>query len=326
MKAKMYIHFLQSVYMRQKADTHTHTQYSGFSKLGIMKFPESVTSPEQQVENARKNGYSVLCITDHDEIAGAFIAQKYAKNIDDIDIVAGEEVMTSDGEVIGLWLTEKIQPGLTVEETIDIIRAQGGVTIAPHPFSFHVAGLNEKIFGLDLDAIEVINGGHVDEYSNHFSQLICEEFPGTWAEISASDSHSKFTMGYNWTEFEGEGEKGLRDSILNKKTVACGMPAPVFTQTQWSAEVVLGGQKLMKKALKGQLEPVENDHLIEKINSIPDLKKVAGIGGGNAYLFTGAIMLATVLSTAYLNSNAKKHTKEIPERIERCKEIMKNLQ
>ena len=91
-----------------KADTHVHTEYSGIARLGALKFPESVTTPEQQVDRARKNGMDVLCITDHDEIIGAFKAREYAKQFDDIEVVVGEEVTTADGEIIGLFLNERV--------------------------------------------------------------------------------------------------------------------------------------------------------------------------------------------------------------------------
>ena len=60
-----------------KADTHTHTSYSGYNtKVGRLRFPESVIGPEVQVDNARKNGVSVLCITDHNAVAGAIAGAK----------------------------------------------------------------------------------------------------------------------------------------------------------------------------------------------------------------------------------------------------------
>jgi len=301
--------------MRQKADTHVHTQYSGYSNLGILKFPESVTSPEQQVDRARRNGIDVLCITDHDETAGAFVAQRYASGYDDIDVVVGEEVMTSEGEVIGLWLTERIEPGMTMAETIDAIRDQGGLTIAPHPFSFHVAGMNDILFEHDLDGFEVINGGHPDPYSNLFARAVMEKYRDRWAPISGSDGHSVYTVGYNWTECEGEGEDGLRKSILDRTTVPCGGPAPVLASVQWSVEVVHGGQKLMRRSLRSRLDDVDGDHLIEKINGISDLKKATGILGGYLYLYSGAIVLATVASTFYLNRRAKALLKEMPHRL-----------
>ncbi len=298
-----------------RADTHVHTEYSGFSNLGLLKFPESVTMPDKIVDCARAKGMDVLCITDHDQTVGGFIAQKYAKKFDDIEVIVGEEVMTKDGEIIGLFLNERIEPMMSVEETVDIIREQGGLTIAPHPFSFHVCGLQEKIFELDLDGIEVINGGHPDKYSNMFAQTVFDRFPGKWAATSGSDAHSKFTMGFNWTEFPGKTAEEFRKAILNKTTVATGTTAPVYNQTQWSVEVVMGGQKLMYKALRGKLEPMEDNSLIDKINNITDLKKAGGLVGGALYLFPPLIITATVLSTSFLKSRAKKMLAQMDERL-----------
>jgi len=288
-----------------KADTHLHTQYSGFSKLGVMKFPESVISPDMQVEKGRKNGMDVIAITDHDETRAAFMAQEYAKRYDDIEVIVGEEVTTRDGELIGLFLNEKIPEALPVEETLDIIRSQGGLAIAPHPFSYHVFGLKERILTLDIDGFETINGGHPDKYSNKFAKMVMDKYPGRWAEISGSDAHSLYTSGYNWTEFEGTTAEDLRKSILNKTTKAAGVPAPVFGQIQWSVEVALGGAKLMAKALNRKLEPVEDDHLIEKILSVNDLKKFTGIFAAYAYATPWMSGLATTLSTAWLAKGAR---------------------
>ncbi len=308
-----------------KADTHVHTEYSGFNKLGAMKFPESVALPETQVDRARANGMDVLCITDHDETAGAFIAEKYARKFDDIDVVIGEEVTTMDGEIIGLYLTERIPDMLSVEETVDIIREQGGLTIAPHPFSFHVPGLQEKALMLDLDGFETINGGHPDSYSNMFARLVMERFPGRWADISGSDAHSVYTTGYNWTEFPGDTADDLRKAILSKATKACGAPAPVFGQVQWSVDVVLGGQKLLYKSLLGKLKNVPNDHLIEKINSINDLKKATGIFAGMLYVVPPISFIATIASVSFLKKGAVKMTAEIPERLAGIDRIIAEL-
>ena len=308
-----------------KADTHLHTEYSGFGTLGFLHFPESVTKPQSLVDRARKDGFDVICVTDHDETAGAFIAQKYAEQYDDIDVIVGEEVMTSDGEIIGLFLTEKIQPGQTIEETVDIIREQGGLTIAPHPFSFHVPGLKEKIFEIDLDGFEVVNGGHPDKYSNAFAQTIMERYPGRWAPLAASDAHSKFTFGYTWTDFEGRTADDFRKAVLSKKTIPRGRTAPVLCEVQWSIEVVLGGQKLMYRSLRGKLPNREDHSLIGTINSLCDLKKAAGIVGGFMYLIPPVSFLATLASTTYLKRGAKRMRRDFEQRLEEIDDLIGNL-
>lgn len=307
-----------------RADTHVHTEYSGFAKLGVLRFPESVTKPQDRVDHARKIGLDVLCITDHDETAGAFIAEEYAKQFDDIDVVIGEEVMTKDGEIIGLFLTEKIQPMQSIEETVDIIREQGGLTIAPHPFSFHVSGLNERIFDIDLDGFEVLNGGHPDKYSNRLARTIMNRYPGRWAPIAASDAHSKYTFGYSWTEFEGRTADELRKAILNKTTVPRGRTAPVLSEVQWSMEVVMGGQKLMYRSLKGKLPHVEDHSLVDKINSLSDLKKATGIIGGFMYLFPPVSFVATLASTTYLKRGAKRMHRDLNKRLDEIDRIIKS--
>lgn len=307
-----------------RADTHLHTEYSGYSNLGVMKFPESVTSPAQQVDKGRRNGMDVIAITDHDEIRGAFEAQKYVKGIDGIDVIAGEEITTADGELIGLFLTERIAPGLSVEETADIIREQGGLTIAPHPFSFHVFALREKIFDIRLDGFETINGGHPDRYSNRFAREVMDRYPGLWAETASSDAHSLYTSGTCWTEFEGTTAEEFRKAILAKRTKACGIPASVFSQVQWSINVALGGQKLLYKSLKGTIEYKEDDHLVEKIESINRLKKATGMVAATAYAVPPIPFLATTLSMYYLRRGAKKLIPEIPDRLESIDGILKS--
>lgn len=309
-----------------KADLHLHTEYSGIGQLWTLGFPESVSKPPSVVNRARNRGYDVICITDHNETAGAFVAQKYAEEFDDIEVVIGEEVMTSDGEIIGMFLTEKIQSGLSIEETVDIIREQGGLTIAPHPFSFHVKGLKERIFDIDLDGFEVLNGGHPDKYSNAFAQAVMDRYPGKWAPISASDAHSKYTFGYSWTEFEGSTAEDLRKAILSKKTIPMGRTAPVLGEVQWSMEVVIGGQKLMYRSLRGKLPSREDHSLIERVNSLTDLKKAAAIVGGFMYLFPPVSFLATLASTTYLKKGAKRMRRDLEQRLAEIDNIIGNLE
>ncbi len=299
-----------------KADTHVHCNYSGFNRLGILKFPESVISAETQVDDARRRGLNVLAITDHNDTKGGFIAQKYAKKFDDIEVIVGDEVMTDQGEVIGLWLTETPKKFMSPEETVDVIHEQGGIAIAPHPFSVHVDGMQEKIFDLPIEGFEVMNGGHPDKYSNWFAQKIMDAYPGKWAAMAGSDAHSLWTAGCCWTEFPGTTAEEFRQAILHKKTVPVGGPATVLGQVQWSMEVVKGGQELARKALKGELEEVPGNRLIEKILSNSDLKNALSIYGGYAYRFPYVPVLATLLSVTYLDIHAARARMKADKRFE----------
>jgi predicted metal-dependent phosphoesterase TrpH len=76
-------------------------------------------------------------------------------------VIVGEEVKTADqGEVIGLFIEEKIPRGMTLEETIAEIRRQGGLVYVPHPFDrMHAVPDYEHMLAVvaDIDAIEVFN-------------------------------------------------------------------------------------------------------------------------------------------------------------------------
>ena len=308
-----------------KADTHVHCNYSGFNRLGILKFPESVITAEEQVDDARRRGLNVLAITDHNDTAGAFIAQKYAKKFDDIEVIVGDEIMTDQGEVIGLWLTETPKKFMSPEETVDVIHEQGGIAIAPHPFSVHVDGMQEKIFDLPIEGFEVMNGGHPDRYSNWFAQRIMDAYPGRWAPMAGSDAHSLWTAGCCWTEFPGTTAEEFRQAILHKKTVPMGGPATVLGQVQWSMEVVKVGQELSRKALKGQLEPVPGNRLIEKILSNPDIKNALSIYGGYAYRFPYMPVLATLLSVTYLDIHARRARRDADRRFAAIEEKLAGM-
>jgi len=103
-----------------KADLHVHTCYS----------KDSTSSLEKIVQYCLDTGINCLAITDHDTISGALEMNRIAP----FKIIVGEEVLTTCGEIIGLFLTEEIPPHLPPEETVARIKAQGGLVCIPHPF------------------------------------------------------------------------------------------------------------------------------------------------------------------------------------------------
>ena len=76
-------------------------------------------------------------------------------------MIVGEEVKTAEqGEVIGLFIEEKIPRGLTMAETVAEIKRQGGLVYVPHPFDrMHAVPDYEHLPEIldDIDAIEVFN-------------------------------------------------------------------------------------------------------------------------------------------------------------------------
>jgi hypothetical protein len=131
-------------------DLHMHTDHSS----------DCATPVEVLLATAREQGLGAIAITDHNEISGALDAREKAAQFG-MKVIVGEEVKTADqGEVIGLFIEEKIPRGLTLEQTIAEIRRQGGVVYVPHPFDrLHTVPDYEHLLAVvgDLDAIEVFN-------------------------------------------------------------------------------------------------------------------------------------------------------------------------
>ncbi len=111
------------------------------------------------VEACRRAGVDVVALTDHNEIAGAVRLSAMAP--EGLRVIVGEEIATADGDLIGLFLTERIEPRLPVEETIRQIHAQGGLAMVPHPFDRlrHEAmgGAVLERIKHDVDFVEVFN-------------------------------------------------------------------------------------------------------------------------------------------------------------------------
>lgn len=130
------------------ADLHTHTSYSSDCEI----------SPSELIDACRECGVEAVAVTDHNTVDGARATADLAP--DDIHVIIGEEVKTTEGEIIGLYLEEEVPRGLTPEETIARIKEQGGLVYVPHPFDpLHLTPSYETLArnAADIDVIEVYN-------------------------------------------------------------------------------------------------------------------------------------------------------------------------
>lgn len=145
--------------MQLRIDLHCHTLASYDCK----------TSLEAVVLACQHNKIDVLAITDHNEI---WAAQKLAAlGLANPQFIVGEEVYTNQGEIIGLFLQEKIARGQSPEHTLAEIHEQGGLALLPHGFdhlkpSTLKAVARERIKA-SLDIIEAFNGHTAQARSNH---------------------------------------------------------------------------------------------------------------------------------------------------------------
>ncbi len=120
---------------------------------------DCATPVEVLLAEAKERGLGAIAVTDHNEISGALEAREKAPA--GLKVIVGEEVKTKDqGEVIGLFIEEKVQRGMTLQETIAEIKRQGGLVYVPHPFDrLHSVPDYEHLLDVldEVDAIEVFN-------------------------------------------------------------------------------------------------------------------------------------------------------------------------
>jgi len=285
--------------MEGRADLHTHTKYSGMSKLRFMRFPDAVSEPVDVVRAAERRGLDIVCVTDHDTTRGGRMAQKVSGKV---EVVVGEEVSTADGEVVGLFINEDIPGGLSAEETIDRIHAMGGLAIAPHPFSAHCSSLANRLFDVKLDGVEFFNAFHRDGYTNEIAQRLCENLPV--ARTGGSDAHAPMMVGDGYTTFDGSTGEELRKAILRKET-GFGGRYTSFRDLVWlTTLIMLKLQRTISMSLMGMERP-DDTRATREIYEARKISRVMGFAGTMVFLAPPINFLAGVAADKLHRSQSK---------------------
>jgi predicted metal-dependent phosphoesterase TrpH len=128
-------------------ELHCHTIYS----------KDSLFKPEQIIQTCDRKGIDRIAITDHNSIVGAV----KVKEISPERVIVGEEIFTTNGELLGYFVQERIPPGLNPDETIERLREQNAFISVSHPFDAYRKGAWNQNDLLDIvdkiDAIETFN-------------------------------------------------------------------------------------------------------------------------------------------------------------------------
>ncbi len=196
---------------RIKIDLHCHTEASWDSVTSIEKIPDRLV----------EQGIKVQAITDHNEVNGAFrLKQLVEKEGYDLQIVIGEEVLTTEGEIIGLFLKEKINSGLTPEDTVKEIKKQGGVVLLPHGFdNIKRSRLSDAARERIKDDIDIVETFNTRVTRRKYNKRAFE-----WAKknnklmSAGSDAHTLNDIGTAWIEVNPgkiNSADDLKDAIKN---------------------------------------------------------------------------------------------------------------
>jgi predicted metal-dependent phosphoesterase TrpH len=199
--------------------------------------PDCATPVEVLLATAKEQGLGAIAITDHNEISGALEAEGKAEGI---KVIVAEEVKTaSQGEVIGLFLQEKIPRGMSLAETVAEIRRQGGLVYVPHPFDrLHAVPDYEHLLTIldDVDAIEVYNprvaiGAFNEEAARFAAKYRIVAGAGSDSHVAAGLGSVRVRM----RDFDGPQEflESLREAeIITKPTSLLYVQALKFLETK----------------------------------------------------------------------------------------------
>jgi hypothetical protein len=169
----------------------------------------------------------VVAVTDHDEIRGALRARAFALEHPalGVDVVVGEEISTLNGHLIGLYVSERVPPGLSAADTIDLVHAQGGLAVAAHPFH-PIRGaarghysIGRMVPDLPLDAIEIVNNAGVFSWLYDAAAAI-RNVEWMLPVVGSSDAHDVWYVGSGLTHFAGRDARALRHALSTGQTRA----------------------------------------------------------------------------------------------------------
>jgi len=181
---------------RAFADLHCHSSASF----------DSLSRPDKLIAKARRIGLTHLAITDHERIDGAQRARDLAPA--GLTIIVGEEVRTSGGDLIGLFLDRAVPPGMSPVETAAAIHDQGGLVGLPHPFDRYrssggdqaAADAGIAALAAAVDYVEIHNArayGNANPLAAEFAKR--HGLPG----VASSDAHAVMELAVAYTVLAG---------------------------------------------------------------------------------------------------------------------------
>jgi predicted metal-dependent phosphoesterase TrpH len=225
---------------KMKIDLHCHSEASDDCSTPLVLFPA----------RCRERGVWIQAITDHNEIWGA---QKLQEVVEEekvkkagfpLTIIVGEEVSTVNGEIVGLFLKERVPPGMSPKETAAAIKEQGGLVLLPHGFDplkrwrLHPTALETVADQIDI----------VETFNARISQLRWNQAAVDWSKLhglpmsAGSDAHTLADIGSAWVEVPVQQVRGPQDLLA---ALQSGVPVG-----EWTHPVLAFAYKLWDRSLR----------------------------------------------------------------------------
>ncbi len=191
-----------------RADLHIHTFYSGDNKI----------TPEDIIEQAEKANLDVVGVVDHKTNRGGMKTRELAKKLK-LVVLPGQEVLTSDGEIIVLGIDDELENNMDLLQTCRHAKKRGGIVIIPHPFDISRHGIGKHMEGIMkfIDAIEVFNSRSILRRFNQKAFEFAKKHKKPM--IAASDAHTRGEIGSSITLlYSGKNEQEILNAIKSGKT------------------------------------------------------------------------------------------------------------
>lgn len=192
-----------------KLETHIHTKFSHDSLMCFWAL----------YVKCRLSKIDYIAVTEHNNILGAIEFQKYCKSRGDkVKVIVGEEIMTNCGEIIGLYLARPVEQGLPPDETINAIKAQGGIVYIPHPYDEKrkETVLDEEVIERNadkIDCIEIHNGRNISFEFSEKQKAIADKYG--LRKVVGSDAHTVIEIGRNYMDvsLEPSNTEAFREAL-----------------------------------------------------------------------------------------------------------------
>jgi predicted metal-dependent phosphoesterase TrpH len=169
--------------MTWRVELHTHTCYS----------KDCLVRPETVIATCRSKGIDKLAVTDHNTVSGALELKRLAPEL----IIVGEEVMTTEGELLAFFVREWVPPGLSPQETIARLRDQGAFISVSHPYDRLRHGAWDEAALLEIieqvEALEVFNARCMFDADNAAALALAQRHDKL--KTVGSDAHTAREIG-----------------------------------------------------------------------------------------------------------------------------------